>query len=96
MLMYVEGGEPWMERECMKVGDVGKYSVRLDTGKLLVHEWDRQNESHTKFMKDVIVAKNNDEIGLMFTESYGGVSMGFKHPCTLGDQTGVRNVWFSL
>ena len=96
MLMYVEGEKPWMERECMRVGDVGKYIVTLDTGKLLVHEWNGHNESHAKFMNDVIIAKNNNEIGLMFSQGYGKLYMAFKHACTLGDQTGVKHVWFCL
>ena len=93
MLMYVEGEMPWMERECMRVGDVRKYFVRLSTGKILVHEWNG-HESHAKFMNDIVLAKNNDEIGLMFSQGRGVLHMGFKHACTLGDQNEVRCVLF--
>lgn len=97
MLMYVDGEKPWMERECMRVGEVRKYIVRLDSGTIVVHEWNGHNESHAKFMNDVIIiAKNNDEIGNMFSQGRGELYMGFKHACTLGDQTGVKHVWFCL
>ena len=92
MLMYLEEEKPWMEREGMRVDEVRKYIVRLETGKMLVHEWDRHNESHARFMNDVIIAMNNDEIGLMFSQGYGTLYMGFKHACTLGDHAGVRHV----
>ena len=95
MLIYVEGEMPWMERECMRVGDVRKYTVRLSTGKILVHEWNG-HESHAKFMNDIVLAKNNDEIGLMFSQGRGEFHMGFKHAWTLGDQTDVTFVWFYL
>lgn len=94
MLMYNDGEMPWVEREGIKVGDVRKYLVRLDTGTVLVHEWNG-NDSHTKFMNDLVLAKNLEEIGLMFEQGYGELHMGFKHPVTLGDQTGVKSVWFS-
>lgn len=93
-LMYNDGEMPWMEREGISVGYVGKYVVRLDTGKLLVHEWNR-NDSHTKFMNDLVLAKNLAEIGLMFEQGYAELYMSFPHTVTLGDHTGVKHVWFS-
>jgi hypothetical protein len=96
MLMYAEGEKPWIERECMRVGDVGQYIVTLDTGKILCCEWDR-HESHAKFMNDVIIAKNNDEIGSMLTDEIDVmVFTTFKNARTLGDHTGVINVVFCL